>query len=148
MPKNMPLYVEREYYEIYENKYEKHIIENAILEKGNITDENFLKIKNTGFEFKNDNNFKLDIILELNERLGIEHSLIETEITRDKIEGLNEYLKLNRKYIHDKFNLKDKYPNAETSIRNSITFLSKIYKSWTGAEIKGEGQKRTKRYFL
>jgi hypothetical protein len=82
---------------------------------------------------------KLTFIIDLNARLGIEHSLIPVKIPREKIEKNTEFICSGRKRIHEMFNLRDKSPGAEPNLKNAVSLIDKVYTAWTGAGLKADG---------
>jgi hypothetical protein len=149
IPSHLPLYVRREYFDIYNNDFKKHVLQNAIDERRGkyaITDELYT-IDNTGLEFNSMRIAKIDFILDLNARLGITHSLLPASIERKTIEDNVEFVCNNRKKIHEIFNIRDFSPDAKTDLKNAVALIDKLYKSWTGEGLKASGVKGVRSTF-
>ena len=156
---SLPIEFQREYFELYTDPYREGILWNSILEsrgedglldcidaiekQKNVHGQSFLI---TG----KSKSLQLEKILELNRRLGISHSMEETEIPRAKIEGVMDFVHGERRLLHETFGLRDKHEEANKDVKTTVALLSKIYSSWSGGGFvsKEKGKKRSATSFL
>lgn len=134
--------IKRRLYQYWTDPFKKHIINNMFYEAGADVDDEIKKMAHKatiyGVEQIEVHPAKLSVIKELNRRLGIEHSLLKNELTREKLVENLDYLFENRKELNSIFKIRDKSGGAEKNVKNGLYMLNKIYMRWTEVEFKND----------
>jgi hypothetical protein len=85
---------------------------------------------------------KLSIIHWLNSKLGISHSTEIKVIDSKHIEGLYSEIMRAKQEIYYYFNFTDNSKGKETELNQTVDVINRIYKHWSGSELKRRPKQR------
>ena len=136
----------------YTDSQKKEYFDNAYLESRRTTEYVLLEERENsgaGFELNQMKANRLHYIRTINEKLGLKNAYsVGLEITRQSINDVLPYLTEEQDRITLTFRLRNQATSKEPfDFKRGLGFIQKIYKSWTGMELKGvEKNKHTEIY--
>jgi hypothetical protein len=122
----------------YDNKFYNILCENKNISQ---FDQNEI-IK---FCYKNlyiDREARLEIIWWLNSLLGINNSTETKLIEKRNLIEISYIVLQNKQQIYNIFNIRDQSKNKQSQLTQTVDFINRIYKNWSGSELTARNQKR------
>jgi hypothetical protein len=79
------------------------------------------------------------VIREVSSLIGVNHSILPAQVSREQIVKVGDYLHHHRADIHHIFALgRDQHPGAKNNIKNALYLLNKILDRWNGTSVKAD----------
>jgi hypothetical protein len=126
----------QKYFEFYLDTNNKRFLTNLYQEANNSVEYNFLRQFETRLIGENIKlqSLKLYYVREIVGRLGLTSSLDNKIISRQQVEGLNEFIFENKDNIYKVFNFRDQSKRNTPNFIQTEAVISKIFKSWCNAK--------------